>query len=160
MIGVGILLLVIAILMGVIGKKRRERYSGSVMGTVTGHHWVSDSDGLSYPYAEVSYWVDGLPYICRQHFSFISYNNIKHAERDWMVDENFGLHMYDTRKCEMHVDPEELFPVGYSLEVHYIPDRPEKAYAGMLGNMKIAVAILAGVGSVLAAVGVVLMVVM
>ena len=160
LVGVGLLLLVISLLIGAMGRKRRQLYSGSVPGTVTGHRWVTDSDGMSYPYAEVSYWVDGLPYICRQHYSVISYNSIKHAERDWMVDENFGLHMYDTRKCEIHVDPEELFPVGSTLEVHYVPDNPGKAYAGMLGNMKIAVAILVGVGAMLAAVGAVLMVVM
>ncbi len=141
---VGILLIILGIAICIISliiKKydnvRKYKYNKTVNGKVVGHKW-HNLRSVSYPYAIVEYTVDNQTYMCPQKFSVIYRNTLAHAKNDWEIDKNYALHIYRTSKCENHIDPiKDLFPIGSTLEVHYMEDNPNKAYCGSLINLKL-----------------------
>ncbi len=146
-ISVGSLLLLIVSTILLIIKGSRRKFSASTVGTVIGHKWRSNGN-CSYPYPQLSYRIGNQDYTCSFSYSSVSYNNAKHAEADWILDEKYGLHIYLTRKCDRHVNPvTEWFPIGSSMPVYYDPSNPKKAYSGGLTNLKLVGLISGGIGA-------------
>ncbi len=149
----GFLLILSAFILSLWDRKRSKKYSSVAVGTVIKHQFMCKND-ISYPRAIVEYSIDGKNYQCKQTYRSVSYNSLKHAKQDWELDENYGLHIYSTRKCERHVNPvENLFPLGSNLIVHYVPERPEKAYCGALISTNLIETILCVIGTFLALFG-------
>ena len=136
--GIGALLLLITILLLAWDSRRKIRYSETAIGTVVAHKW-GHIEHSSYPYPVLSYNVGGIDYKRSLTYSCVTYNSFKHAEADWILDENYKLHIYVTRKCDRHINPmEDWFPLGSTMPVYYVAGKPWKSYCGALISMKLA----------------------
>ena len=160
----GILMCLAALMILIWDKTRKYRYTGSVMGTVVSHEWRRMDSGrglVTYPCAVVEYVAEGKRCQCLQRFTAVCYNSVKHADYDWVLDEKYRLHCYVTRYCINHVDPvRDLFPVGSSMEVYYVPGKPEKAFCGSLQSLSLVWVILGAFGLGTGLFGVLLMTVL
>ena len=155
--GIGVLFLLIAVALFLSNNNKQKKYSETAVGTVIEHRW-GHTDNHSYPYPVLSYNVGGIDYTRKFTYSSISYNSFKHAEADWMLDDNYGLHMYVTRKCDRHINPmEEWFPLGSTMPVYYHPDKPWKSYCGGLVNLKLVGIIMGGIGMLFTIIGILLL---
>lgn len=158
--GIGIIFLVIPFILFIWDKNRRKKYTETAIGTVIDHHW-GHTEHASYPYPILSYNVNGVDYKRRLTYSSVSYNNIKHAKADWSLDEKYGLHIYTTRKCTHHINPiDDWFPLGSTLPIYYIPNKPWKSYCGALMNIKLAGIIMGSIGVLITLLGILLHVVL
>ena len=161
-IGAVICLAVIVLLIW--DKRRKYKYTESVMGTVVSHKRCCAGSGngsVIYPCAVVEYEVDGRRYQCLQRYAAVYYNSIKRAEYDWEIDGKYCLHCYMTSRCRNHVDPvRDWFPVGSTMEVRYVPGKPQKAYCGALLSMRLPGLIMGPFGAGLCLFGALLMTVL
>lgn len=153
----GILTCFAAILIKIWDGKRKYKYNQTVDGTVVGYKW-HNTNSVKYPCAVVEYVVDGKKYRCQQRYATVHYHGLKSAKYDWEIDEHYGLHRYDTTRCENHVNlTTDRFPVNSTIKVHYIADHPKKAYCGALQSLKLLWILLGCTGLGYGVVGILLM---
>lgn len=126
--GIGVLLVISALLISFITEKRNRSCTEVTSGTVIKYRYLGD--GNISPV--VSYRAMGSVYTKRKKFNSIRTVGIKgfplHIEEDAYEDEKGNLHVKTGPVANMKKLAETLWPMGSSMKVYYNPDNPKVAY--------------------------------
>ncbi len=151
MMGLGAALVLTALLIRVRSLGKTKRCTSKATGKVVDHSFMGD--GRIAPIVE--YEVNGVTYRCKKKFNgILKFHSTTLNKPEAWEDEKGYLHVRTGVIANVRQLAQQLWPLGFPMDVHYDPSDPSVSYVGMpINNSALSLSFIAA-GAATAAFGI------